>query len=154
MKDINKAINDLLQAHEAMLINVRLLVLSIDEIAPLAAKSTLSDDEIKLIRESLRNFGVALFYMNEGEITHENMDNDTLKSIISKDEQKDINNEHTKIKASIKQMQNELQNSDTWNAQQINQHLVNLKKHIRDFHDFVFRHATCENEMAKRGLTK
>lgn len=154
MPDLTKAINDLLQIHEALMVHVRLLVSSIDAIVPLAAKSPLIGNEITLIHENLNNFGLALFYMKEGEMAHENMDYETLKYLINETEHEEINSGHARINNSMEQMQDELHYSDTWNMEQINEHLAKLQVYIRDFRDLVVSHARRENELLKCGLPK
>lgn len=153
MSERIKAINELFQVHEAALKHAQSIESSIDVMMPLTTRQLTTPNEIKLIRENIRNIGLALYYLKEGELTHENMDKDVLVDIVGKNELKMVDQDHAGISKALDYalMQTELAHSEKWNAEELKTCLKNLKKSIQDFHELVNAHTLKENELLKRG---
>lgn len=155
MSKRNEAINELFQVHEAALKHVQSIGSSIDMMMPLTTKQLSTPTEIKLIRENVRNIGLALYYLKEGELNHENVDKEVLAGIIDSDELNMIDHEHAGISQALDYalMQTELAHSEKWNVDELKTCLKSLKKSIHDLHDIINDHTLKENELLRRGLT-
>jgi hypothetical protein len=150
-----KAINELFQVHEAVLNHVQSIESSIDVMMPLTVQPLSTPNEIKLIWENIRNIGLALYYLKEGEINHENLDKDVLRDFINENEIGKVDEEHVGIARALDHalMQIELARSEKWNAGELTNCLKNLKRSVHEYHELVIEHTLKENELLKRGLS-
>jgi hypothetical protein len=122
---------------------------------PLTSRQLSTPNEIKLIRENIRNIGLALYYLKEGELNHENMDKEVLTGMIDAGELKMVNEEHTDISEALNfaLMLTDLVYSEKWNPEELKSCLKNLKKSIHSLHEAINEHTRKENELLKRGLS-
>jgi hypothetical protein len=148
-----KAIHDLLQAHQAVLLNVKSLVLSIDDLDTVT-DTAISKNETKIIYDGLRNLRVALFYMKDGMINHENLDKESLKDLVNEHQLKLFLSEHGQIAQLLDKMYDRLYQMEKTDCSNeiMKENTKVIKQNINDFQFLVTTHINKEDEFLKNVL--
>lgn len=154
MLDRAKVIETLIEVHKVIAHDIQSIESSIDALMPLAVKPLSAPEEVKLIRENIRNIGVALYYLKEGKANHEKMDKAALEDVVSITEITVIDKEHDSIAKALDSalMQVELADSEKWNVEELKNYLRNLKSFVHAYHELVVNHNQRENELFRRVL--
>jgi len=154
MPDIMLHLRELLDEHQAQLVQLEWLDISFDTIIPKRAREY-TPAEVKKIKADIRSLDIALYYVKEGFMAHWQRGKDAICNLVSEPAMQQFDEWHDRVLLQLDRtiMQVDLINSEKWKTDEMVSFLEKVRISIHAFHQMVIEHIREEDSILQKVLT-